>query len=147
MTQLHHEIFINATQQKVWAALADLEAVQHYNPLVSSAHYTSGHRSGVGAARHCDFLPKGFSKEQVTAWEEGKSIGFDTTESSFPMSVCRWKTNLIPENGGTLVSQDLEYQVKFGLFGRLLNILMMKRKYNSILGDIFEGLKKYVENQ
>lgn len=147
MTKLYHEIFINAAPDKVWAVLADLEAVQNYNPLVAKTQITSQSPRGVGAARHCDFTPKGFSKERVTDWEEGRLIGFDTIESSFPMKTLRWKTQIAPKNGGTLVTQNLEYTVKFGIIGGLMNALVMKRKYNQILGGIFVGLKKHVENQ
>lgn len=147
MTQLHHEIYINASPEKVWAALANLEAVGKYNPLVTETYITTTKQRGIGAVRHCEFTPKGFAKERVTDWEEGMLLGIETTESSFPMKICRWKTHLSPQGGGTLVSQDLEYSMKFGLLGQLMNTLIMKKKYNSILGDIFVGLKKYVENQ
>lgn len=147
MTQLHHEIFINAAPEKVWAALANLETVEKYNPLVAKTYYTSDNRSGIGASRHCDFVPKGFSKERVTDWEAGRLLGLETTESSFPMKICRWKTHISPQGNGTFVSQDLEYSMKFGLLGNLLNALIMKKKYNDILGGIFDGLKKFVENQ
>ena len=145
MTQLHHEIKINAAPEKVWEALANLETVQHYNPLVASTKYTSANREGVNAARHCDFKPNGFSKEKVTEWIPNKLLGMEVVESSFPMKYTRWKTHLKgDESGGTLVSQDLEYEVKFGPIGMLLHFLMMKNKYNSILQNIFDGLKKYV---
>jgi hypothetical protein len=58
MTTLHHEVKINAAPEKVWAVLADLEAVQHYNPLVAHVRYTSENRESVGASRHCDFKPR-----------------------------------------------------------------------------------------
>jgi uncharacterized protein YndB with AHSA1/START domain len=58
MTILHHEVKINAAPEKVWNALADLEAVQNCNPLVAQTRYTSENREGVGASRHCDFKPK-----------------------------------------------------------------------------------------
>ncbi|MBI5078790.1 SRPBCC family protein, partial [Candidatus Saganbacteria bacterium] len=41
MTELRHEIHINASPEKVWSILANLEAVQHYNPTVAEAHYIS----------------------------------------------------------------------------------------------------------
>jgi ligand-binding SRPBCC domain-containing protein len=145
MTKLHHEIKINVPVEKAWKILADLETVQLYNPLVTHTEYMAGSREGVGAARHCDFKPNGFSKERVTAWEPKKSISFEVIESSWPMSMCRWKTDLIPDGDGTLVLQDIEYEVKFGVLGKLMDIVVMRRKFNAILKDIFRGLKQFAE--
>jgi len=145
MTTLHHQIKINASPEKVWKVLANLEDVQLYNPLVGKTIYISQNKEGVGAARHCDFKPKGFSKERVTDWMPNKMLGMEVVESSFPMKYTQWKTHLTADGNGTLVSQDLEYEMKFGLFGDLMNSLLMKNKYNAILQSIFDGLKKHIE--
>ena len=145
MTTLHHEVKINAVPEKVWNVLADLEAVQYYNPLVVKTHYTSENRDGVGASRHCDFKPNGFSKERVTDWIPARLLGMEVVDSSFPMRFTRWKTHLAADDGGTRVTQELEYEMKFGLLGELLNKLMMRKKYDGILAEIFTGLKNYIE--
>jgi len=145
MTKLHHEIKIDASPERVWKVLANLEEVQHYNPLVEKTNYISTNKVGVGAARYCDFKPKGFSKERVTDWIPNELLGMQVVESSFPMKYTRWMTHLAADGKGTLVSQDLEYEIKFGLLGKLINGLMMKKKYDSILQSIFVGLKAYVE--
>jgi len=145
MTKLHNEIKINAPVEKVWKILADLEQVQYYNPLVAHTKYVSENRLGIGATRHCDFKPKGFSKERVTEFKPQEVIGFEIIESSFPMVFTRWRTMLKPVDGGTLVSQDMEYQLKFGLLGSLMDVLIIRQKYGKILDDIFRGLKRYSE--
>ena len=145
MTKLHHEVSIHAPVDRVWRVLANLEEVQHYNPLVAKTVYTSSNREGVNASRHCDFKPKGFSNERVTDWIPHKLLGMEVVDSSFPMRYTRWKTHVIDQGDKTLVKQELEYEVKFGILGILMNALMMKRKYNAILNDIFLGLKKYIE--
>jgi len=146
MTKLHHEVHIDAPVSAVWNVLADLEAVQYYNPLVAKATCTSENRQGVGAARHCDFKPSGFSKEQVFEFQEGKALGIEVVNSSWPVTYCRWRTVLTPDGQGTLVSQDLEYAPKFGVLGKIMDAVAMRRKFNGILNDIFAGLKKYVES-
>ena len=72
-------------------------------------------------------------------------MGFEIIESSFPMVFSHWKTILKPIKGGTLVSQDMEYQLKFGILGNLMDALIVRRKYKKILDDIFNGLKRYAE--
>ena len=81
MTQLQHAIRIAASPESVWAVLADLEAVQHYNSGVKHAKYISAEREGIGASRHCDLNPKGWVKERVIAWEPQRAVTMELYES------------------------------------------------------------------
>lgn len=145
MTQLHHEIQIAAPLEKVWAVLADLEAVQYYNSGVKHTQCTSTVREGIGASRHCDLKPKGWVKERVIAWEPQKAVAMELYESQWPLEFMRWRTVLMPNGAGTRVSQEMEYQVKFGPLGALLDKLVMRRKLDQTLAEVFVGLKRYVE--
>ena len=51
MTILRHDVKIDAPIESVWNAVADLVAVQHYNPMVASARCVSPQPEGVGATR------------------------------------------------------------------------------------------------
>lgn len=145
MTQLHHEIRIAAPLEKVWAVLADLEAVQHYNSGVKHAKYISPMREGVGASRHCDLKPKGWVKERIIAWEPQKAVAMELYESQWPLAFMRWRTALTPDGAGTRVSQQMEYQVKFGPLGALLDKLVMRRKLDQTLTEVFGSLKRFIE--
>ena len=145
MTQLNHEIRIAAPPGKVWAVLADLEAVSHYNPGVKHARYTSSVREGVGASRHCDLNQKGWVKERVIAWEPRKAMTMELYESQWPLKFMRWRTAIAPDGMGTRVTQEMEYQVKFGLLGRLMDKLIMQRKLDQTLARVFISLKRFVE--
>lgn len=146
MSQLHHEITINAPLEKIWNVLADLEAVQHYNPTVAQAKYLSSNKTGIGAARHCDFKPNGWGKERVIGFEPQRSITIEMYESTWPVKFMRWRTSLKPAGKQTVVEQDLEYQLKFGIFGKLMNILVMRKKLDTGIADVFVGLKTFVES-
>ena len=145
MSLLQHEVRIAASVERVWAALADLEAVQEYNPTVKDARYTSTHREGVGVSRRCDLIPKGWVTERVTAWEPKAALALELCEHQWPVEFMRWRTELTSDGNGTRVQQRLEYQVKFGLLGALLDRLVMRRKLDLAIGAVFDGLKRYVE--
>ena len=147
MTRLHHEITINASLDRVWQVLADLQAVKNYNANVRGIEIVSASREGVGATRHCTFKDGGFSRERVTVWRPQNALGLEIIDTSFPMKSCRWVTTLQSKGSHCLMTQDLDYEVKFGVLGSLMDALLMKRKYGQILQEIFEGMKKYVENQ
>ncbi|MEW6684333.1 MAG: DNA-3-methyladenine glycosylase I [Nitrospirota bacterium] len=145
MSELHHTITINALPGKVWNVLADLEAVQRYNPTVSRAQYISSNKEGLGASRQCDLKPKGVVKERVIAWEPNHAIALELYESPWPLVFMRWRTEVKPEGAGTVVSQRMEYRVKFGVLGALMDRLVMRRTLDRTIADVFVGLKRFVE--
>ncbi len=130
----------------MWALLSDLEAVQHYNPTVRAAAVQGSQRAGVGATRACDLKPKGRVVERVTHWEDGRAVGLEVAESDWPIHFMRWVTRVEPDGGGTRIKQELEYKVKFGPAGWLLDRLVMKRKLTATLDDVFAALVKHAEN-
>jgi hypothetical protein len=145
MTTIHHEIEVACSPERVWAVLADLEAVQHYNPTVRTAAVKGTRRTGVGAERVCDLLPKGRVVERVTHWEDGRAVGLEVAESDWPIHFMRWVTRIEPKGDCSLITQELEYAVKFGPLGWLLDKLVMKRKLTSTLDDVFARLATRAE--
>jgi ligand-binding SRPBCC domain-containing protein len=148
MTTLHHKIRIEAPVDDVWQAIAgDLTAVQHYNQTVSSARLLGDQREGVGAARRCELKPKGFVEERVWEWTPGKAIGLEVAASEWPIVFMKWKTELAGEGAGTLVSQEMNYELKFGPLGVLMDALVMRRRLDGAIWGVFQRLKCYVEKR
>jgi ribosome-associated toxin RatA of RatAB toxin-antitoxin module len=146
VTMIHHEVLAKCSPEKVWALLADLEAVQRYNSTVRSASVKGAQRSGVGAVRVCELNPKGQVTERVTQWDNQRSIGFEVSASDWPINYMRWTTRIEPAaSAATRITQDLEYQVKFGPLGWLLDNLVMKRKLKSTLDGVFAEMIKQAE--
>lgn len=148
MTTLRHQIRIEAPIEEVWHAIAgDLTAVQHYNQTVSSARWLGDKREGVGAARRCELKPKGFVEERVWEWTPRKAIGLEVSASEWPIVFMKWKTELAADGQATLVSQEMSYQLKFGPLGSLMDALVMRRKLDSGVRDVFGRLKSYLEKR
>src|SRR5215470_12873507 len=146
MTAIHHEVHAACPPERVWALLADLEAVQRYNPGVRRAAVEGSQRTGVGARRACDLMPRGRVVERVTHWEDGRAIGLEVAESDWPIHFMRWVTRIEGVGGATRITQDLEYSVKFGPLGWLLDSLVMRKKLSSNLDVVFAELVKHAES-
>ncbi|HVR19235.1 MAG TPA: SRPBCC family protein [Polyangiaceae bacterium] len=146
MTTIRHEIHAACPPERIWALLADLEAVERYNAGVKHAEVEGSQRSGVGARRSCDLVPKGRVVERVTHWEEGHALGLEVVESDWPIHFMRWVTRIEPTDGGTRITQSLEYAVKLGPLGWLLDRLVMKRKLTGALDDVFASLVRHGES-
>lgn len=145
MTTIHHEVLAACPPKRVWALLGDLEAVQHYNPGVRHAAIEGAQRTGVGARRSCELVPKGRVVERVIHWEDGRAIGLELDEHDWPIDFMRWVTRIEPHEGDTRITQSLEYQVKFGPFGWLLDRIVMKRKLTATLDAVFASLARHAE--
>lgn len=146
MTTLQHEVSIKADADTVWRTLSDLLAVKHYNPLVASVRHVCDKTAGIGASRRCELKPNGWAEERVWEFNPPHAIGLEVTASTWPLVYMKWKTELHPSGGETLVSQEMHYKLKFGLLGMLLDKLVMRRKLDASISEVFGNLKSYIEN-
>jgi hypothetical protein len=144
MTVIRHDVEAPCSPDRVWSLLADLEAVERYNPGVRAARIRGTKRTGVGATRVCELRPKGRVVERVTHWEDGRALGLEVAESDWPIHFMRWVTRVEATRGGaTRITQELEYRVKFGPMGWLLDRLAMERKLRTTLDGIFASLVEH----
>lgn len=145
MTTIHHDVQAHCPPERVWALLSNLEAVQRYNPTVRTAAIRGERRTGIGAERDCALLPNGRVVERVIHWEDGRAVGLEVAESDWPIHFMRWVTYIEPNGSGTRITQDLEYQVKFGPLGWLLDRLVMRRALRTTIDAVLESLVKHAE--
>lgn len=142
MTTITHHLTARCSPDRLWSVLAELTAVERYNPTVRAARIVGERAQGVGTIRECDLRPKGRLRERVTHWEEGQALGLEVAASDWPVTYMRWITRLSPDGSGSAIDQQLDYGMKFGPLGWLLNHLVMRR---TIRRNVGATLKKLVE--
>ena len=89
--------------------------------------------------------PKGWVEERVWDWKPPHALGLEVAASEWPLVFMKWRTELQADGDGTLVRQELTYKVKFGPIGALLDALVMRRKLDRGVAEVFRGLKSHVE--
>ena len=145
MTVLENSIRIDATPEKVWSVLASLDALAKYDPGVAKSEIVSAAKEGPGAARKCDLTPGGWFKERVTDWQPNEVLSFELYECTLPVRRLRHSYTLVREGGATVVRQRMEYELKLGPLGKLLDAVMVRRKWNAGIKGFLSGLKRYAE--
>jgi hypothetical protein len=145
MMVITHRFETSAPPEKLWACLSDLRLVQSYNPAIARAELPGGMLSGLGALRACELKPKGKVLERVHVWEPGKALGLEIVESDWPITRMNWVTRIEPNGKGSILSQRLEYGMKFGPLGWLLNALVMQRNVTKNVGEALTGLIRLAE--
>jgi carbon monoxide dehydrogenase subunit G len=147
MTRFSNEIWIDAPRETVWAKIADLGAIQDYHPGVSSSFYTSEEREGLGASRHCDLLPFGEVEERIVEWRAGDSYTFEIYDGKKlpPFANAVGRFGVLQDGDGTTVQFEIEYDLRFGLFGELLDRLMFRSRFRKVGPALLRGLKRNLE--
>jgi hypothetical protein len=90
--------------------------------------------------------PGGWFKEKVSEWRPHEALAFELYECSLPVRRLKHRYTIVADGAGTVVRQRMEYELKFGAFGRLLDALFVKRKWNAGIRSFFGGLKRYIED-
>ena len=140
------QVRIDAPKEKVWEVLADLGGIYKWNPGVSHSHSTSESSGGEGATRHCDLHnPKGYLEERAFHWRDGEGFKIDVYESNFPIRRNIVEFSVEADGSGTIVKVALDYALKFGLLGSLMDRLLLRRRFKKGMTDLLAGLKYHVE--
>lgn len=147
MTTLHNEITIDAPIEKIWTVLANVEELEKYDPTVLKSTATTEAKKGPGAARKVDMRDgKNWFQEKVTVFKPNEALEFELTACSFPVHQLKHSYSFQTAGSQIKVMQVMQYQVKFGLLGRLMDSLMIRKKSDKGIKQFFAGLKSYVEN-
>jgi len=145
MTTLYNRVEIHAAPEKVWGALAKLEALQNYDPTIAKSELETEGGSGLGASRRCALKDGGWFRERVTLWEPHRALAFELHDCSLPVRRLAHRYELTESGGHTTVEQRMDYDLKFGLFGVLLDLVLVRRRWDQGVKAFFLGLKGYVE--
>lgn len=148
MTTLYNRITVNASVQELWAVLSDLEELDKYDPTVKTATIISTQRTGLNAARKVLMSDgKNWFEEKITEFEPSRSLCYQLTDCSFPLKRLRHSYRFKPTPSGTELEQVMEYTVKFGLLGKVLDRLMIRKQTSAGIQKFFSGLKAHVERK
>jgi uncharacterized membrane protein len=147
MAIIHNEITIDAPIEKIWNALSDIEELDKYDPTVKSSVAITNKKSGIGSRRKVDMKDgKNWFEEECTVWQPNTALTFELQACSFPVHQLKHSYSFQEKAGRITVKQVMEYRVKFGIFGKLLDALMIRKQSDAGIKKFMAGLKKYSEN-
>ena len=139
-------IRIEASIQDVWAILADVGGIADWNPgLIGSQ--TTNDIQGLGAARHCIIDARHNLDEEVVHFEPEHAITFRITRSTLPIQSADIKFALAGAGKQTDVSVSPSYRLKYGVFGRLIDAMIVSKAYRRGMRDLLWGLKVHAEDR
>lgn len=136
---------IHASPETVWSALADFGDVAAWAPYMRVSHLVGTQASGPGTRRAMQHELGFRFEERVTAWREGQGYDFDVLKAPWPMNNVRESWNMTPEEDGVTVTTRVDYDMKLGVGGTLLDALLVRFIVMREMRSGVDGLKAYVE--
>ena len=136
---------IDASREQVWAVLSDLGSIYKWNPGIEHSFATSDEATGDDAMRQCDLPDGGFLRERAFNWSEGEGFTIEVYETSLPLKESFVDFRATPEGEATVVNLKMDYKLKFGPIGALLDAAFAGRQARNGMAELLGGLKDYVE--
>ena len=147
MRTLTETVIIRAPAKNVWAALADFGDVAAWAPYMRVSHLLGDQATGVGTRRAMQHELGFRFEERVTAWNEGEGFSFDVLKAPWPMTDVAESWRMQPEDGGVRVTTRVEYRMKLGPLGRLLDGSLVRFIVQREMRSGVLGLKAHVEHR
>jgi hypothetical protein len=143
------EVELAMPRAQAWAKLRDLMLSQDYVPGVERIEITTRQREGVGASRRVFCKGRPPVDETVVLWDEGHGFTVrlhkgDEPPAPFKQAQFVYRLDDAPD-GRTRVTTTLAYELPFGVLGRLLDALLMRRVSQAMVKAIASGLKQVYE--
>lgn len=146
MSTLHNEIIINAPLEKIWGILETPDLLEKYDPTIKDSKLVSAERRGPGAKRKINMLDgKNWFEEKITDYKLNDLLTYQLIACSFPIKGLKHSYRFEKTSTGTKVKQTMEYEVKFGFLGKLMDKMMIQKQFDSGIKKFFTGLKQFAE--
>ena len=138
---------INAPSSKIWAVLSDFSNIQMFHPNVQDVDQLSEMDRGLGATRRCNFYGGDSAVEKVTAWDDERhTFTCTVTEISAPIldATAGMKVDEIDSHRSS-VELYMDYTPKWGIFGKIMNVLVLRFAMQSVFNKVLKGLELHLE--
>ena len=143
------DILIDSSRETIWEILADPQRIPDWVPMVRSVDTPEGQRESVGALRRCRVDMNGRPGEVVErciACRPNETLSHmlvhDTIGFGRMLSDFGFTFSLQPADGGaTRVALETYYAPR-GLSGRVLNAVMLRRKFAGLRRAMLSNLRR-----
>ena len=138
---------INAPSSKIWTVLSDFSNIQIFHPNVLDVDQLSQVDRGLGAERRCNFYGGGSAVEKIISWDDERHFFTCTvTEIAAPiLDVTAGMRGEKLDSDRSKVHIEMNYVPIWGIFGKILNVLVLRFAMQSTFKKVLKGLELHVE--
>ena len=147
METVEKSISIDAPQEVVWKAVADFQGIGEFHPYIKTVDLLTENNGGLGSKRTCHFNDGSDIDEEIIEWVEGEKYTINGSNFSLPLKVLHGTVGVRTVDGMSEAYMKIEYQPKFGLIGKLMSTMLMKRALSKRIEDVLAGLNYLITNK
>lgn len=136
---------VNGSIDKAWAAISRMGAVTDWHPNVARVVVLTEHDTGIGASRRVEFHDGRSVVETVIEESEQQFTTVEMTEASMMKNALVTIRTKERSADTTDVTFSIDYSLKLGPAGWLLDTIMMKRMFNKVFTVALAGLSYHLE--
>jgi len=145
MSQITVSHVLSSPVASVWAKLADFGGVHRFAAEIESSPINPGTPStGVGAERSCHLYDDNNLQERITEFVEDRRLGVEVFESSMPLKRASALFELTPTSGDCELTLTFDYEVKYGLIGKAMDAIVMRRMMTKNFGALLRALDEHL---
>jgi hypothetical protein len=144
MTELRLQMKIDAPAERILEVLADSVQVSRWLPQPTATNSQESDSEETMAPRHYHHDLFSTLKERATEWEAGRSYAY-VIENFGPIKSAYVSFNATPDADGTLLTQAVNFQMKYGPVGAALDSLIFRPEFRRQMELNLQSLKNYVE--
>lgn len=146
MTKVTKSIELEASPEKVFAFINDMEKMNAVNKGSSEGEYTSKGPVGVGSTLHFVGKAGGSQSEwdmEITEFEKDRKVAMRTIGASkFRMSAFR---TIEPMAKGSKLTIAMDYEVPYSILGKIVDRLRVSKDIEKQSERTLQSIKKALE--
>jgi len=137
--------FPGVPRQRVFELLADVGQIHAMHPFVERSPVPQGKPDrGEGAERVCHFYDGNQVSERVVRVVEGQLLEIEIFAGTMPVDDARVLLELADlDDGGACVTMSMRYRSRYGMLGSMMDALVMRRKFASMLELLLAGIHEH----
>lgn len=136
---------VKASAQQVWNVIGNYTNIHVFHPFVKDVDQLSEGAYGLGASRQCNLYNQSSIVETVTHWEEGRSYTVQTGDQPmFGVTTGTMSVHFIDATTSK-VTVDTTYTPKWGVLGKILDLLVLRMGVSYALSRVLKSLQHYME--
>lgn len=131
----------------IFAALNDFATIHRFHPLVDRSPLVEGTpERGVGSERVCHLFDGNTLHERLVEVEPDRSLSVEIVDTSMPMKKGdgRFELTSTPP-GGTELTLTMDFELKMGLLGKVMDKLVVARKFKGNLKLLLAALEEHLD--